>query len=78
MINQHTVFIRLSTALEDGTVVTGILWMLPSRTGSFEVEYDGIRKSDGRTDYVSESSMRVVARSLLKEMAENSQQAGRT
>ena len=73
---QHTILVRLSTALDDGTVVTGILWMLPSRTGSFEVEYDGVRKTDGRTDYTTESQMRVVARSLLKEMAESSKLAG--
>ena len=46
--------------------------MHPSRRGGFEVEYDMMRKTDGRTDYVREGEIRMMARIILREMAEQS------
>jgi hypothetical protein len=59
----------LSITLDDGTVVTGTLWLHPSRRGRFEVQYKGVTKSDGRTDYTDETHMRLIARIILREMA---------
>jgi hypothetical protein len=59
----------LSTVLRDGTVVTGILWLNPSRRGQFWVEYNGELKTDDRRDYVDEGHMKVIARIILREMA---------
>lgn len=68
--NPHTVSEPLSIPLRDGNVVTGTLWLRPSRRGSFEVEYEGCRKTDGRFDYTSETHIRAMARMILREMAE--------
>ena len=46
--------------------------MQPLRMGSFEVEYDGERCTDGRSDYMNETHMRAIARMLLREFAEGS------
>jgi hypothetical protein len=67
-----TVSMPLSITLKNGTTVTGMLWLHPSRRGRFEVEYDGVRKSDGRTDYTSEGHIIAIARLLLRELAEKS------
>ena len=66
----HTVSEVISTTLKDVRQVTGTLWLHPSRTGSFEVEYDGIRRSDGRTDYASYTHIRLIAIAILSELAE--------
>jgi hypothetical protein len=58
----HTDAVPISATLDDGTVVTGRLWMHPSRRGSFEVEYDGERRADGRSNYRNEAHIRAVAR----------------
>ena len=68
--NQHTISEPLSVTLGDGTVVTGTLWLHPSRRGSFEVEYNGMRNSDYRTDYSDEGHLKGIARMLLRELAE--------
>jgi len=64
-----TVSVPLTVALGDGTTARGSLWMHPSRKGRFEVEYKGQRKSDGRSDYMSEAHIRAIAVFILKEMA---------
>lgn len=61
----------ISTILDNGKTVTGTLWIPASRMGRFEVEYNGIRKTDGRTDYVCEAHMVAIARIILKELAES-------
>lgn len=61
----------LETTLKDGTVIQGKIWMHPSRKGNFEVEYQGARKTDARTDYTSEGHMRSIAKIILQEMAED-------
>ena len=68
--NPHTVSEPISTTLLDGTKVTGTLWLHPSRLGSFEVEYNGMRKTDGRTDYVQIAHLRSIARMILAELAQ--------
>jgi len=68
--NPHTVSEPISVTLNDGTVVTGTLWLHPSRVGSFEVEYQGMRNTDGRTDYSSTAHLRGIASAILKEMAD--------
>jgi len=68
--NPHTVSEPISTTLADGRKVKGTLWLHPSRSGSFEVEYDGLRKSDGRSDYASYTHIRLIAIAILKELAE--------
>jgi hypothetical protein len=68
--NQHTISQEISTTLKDGAKVTGTLWLHPSRRGSFEVEYNGRRASDHRNDYTSETAMKGMARTILREMAE--------
>ena len=68
--NEHTVSQEISTTLKDGTKITGTLWLRPSRRGSFEVEYNGRRASDHRNDYTSETAMKGMARTILREMAE--------
>jgi hypothetical protein len=73
--SQHTDAAPISATLNDGTVVTGKLWMHPSRRGSFEVEYDGERRSDGRSSYRNEAHIRAVARILLRDLAEGSLKA---
>jgi hypothetical protein len=65
-----TVSEPISVKLQDGTAVTGTLWMHPSRKGRFEVEYKGVRKSDERSDYRGEEHIRMIAVVLLKELAE--------
>jgi hypothetical protein len=49
--------------------VIGTLWLHPSRCGSFEVEYGGMRETDGRTDYTDIGQIRGIARLKLREMA---------
>jgi hypothetical protein len=61
----------LSVTLRDGTIIHGTLWMHASKCGRFEVEYDGRRHSDYRTDYIGEGHMRGIARIILAEMAEH-------
>lgn len=68
--NEHTQSEQLSVKLENGTVVTGTLWMSPSRRGSFMVEYEGIRHTDHRNDYTSEKELKSAARMILREVAE--------
>lgn len=68
--NQHTVSAALTVTLNNGETVTGTLWLHPSRMGSFEVEYKGNRKSDDRTNYTDERHIRMIAKQLLREMAE--------
>lgn len=70
--NPHTVKESTSTTLTDGTPITGTLWLHPSRKGSFEVEYRGVRKSDGRTDYTNEAHITSIANMILRELAEDS------
>lgn len=70
--NEHTVSEPLSTTLKDGSIITGTLWLHPSRRGSFEVEYKGMRKSDHRTDYTSEAHIKAIAMTILRELAEDS------
>lgn len=60
----------LTAKLSGGAEVNGVLWLHPSRRGSFEVEYKGIRRTDGRTDYTDISHIRSIARIILREMAE--------
>jgi hypothetical protein len=67
--NPHTVPEPLSTTVNDGRIVTGTLWLHPSGLGSFEVEYNGLRNSDHRTDYTDSQHLRSVARLILAEMA---------
>jgi hypothetical protein len=69
-VSQYTIWEPLSTKLPNGTVVAGRLWLLPSRIGSFQVEYGGKRKHDGRTDYWTVGHMRGIAVLILREMAE--------
>jgi hypothetical protein len=68
--SEFTVSEPLSTALRDGRVAHGTLWMHVSRSGGFEVEYDGRRASDHRTDYHNEGRIRFMAKMILREMAE--------
>ena len=68
--NERTVSEPLPATLRDGTVVTGTLWLHPSRKGSFEVEYKGARKSDGHIDYTHEGYIKVMARIVLRELVE--------
>jgi len=68
--NHHTVSESITVTLSDGKIATGILWLHPSLMGSFEVEYNGIRKPDGRTDYTNVGHIRAIAKVILKEMAE--------
>ena len=70
--SEHSVPVAISANLQDGSVVTGIMWMLPARVGSFEIEYDGVRRTDGRSDYTGQAHMRSIARMLLQELAEQS------
>ncbi len=65
-----TVSEPLTTTLESGAKVTGTLWLHPSRRGGFEVEYEGVRRTDGRTDYIDIAHIRSIARIMLREMAE--------
>ncbi|MEJ0088633.1 MAG: hypothetical protein WDM80_02620 [Limisphaerales bacterium] len=58
------------TATVNGKTVTGTLWLHSSRRGRFEVEYNGIRKSDNRTDYTNEGHIRGIAKLILQEMIE--------
>jgi hypothetical protein len=67
--SQLTVSEPLSTTLKDGRVVHGTLWLHPSRRGSFEVEYHGERKTDGRADYTNIEHIRSIARIVLTELA---------
>jgi hypothetical protein len=67
--NEHTISEPLSVTLRDGTVVTGTLWLHPSHRGSFEVEYRGVRRTDGRTDYSNEGHLKAIARRILYELA---------
>jgi hypothetical protein len=68
--NPHTVATPISATLRDGTVVTGTLWLRPSRLGSFEVEHGGVRNGDGRFDHTSEAKIKMSARLMLVELAE--------
>jgi hypothetical protein len=63
-----TVSKALSIILHDGTTAQGTLWMHPSCSGGFEVEYQGMRKTDYRTDYANEEQMRLIAVFILKEL----------
>jgi hypothetical protein len=69
--NVHTISESLTAELRSGEVVHGTLWLHPSRRGSFEVEYRGIRKTDGRTNYTNEVHIRAIARLILCELAED-------
>lgn len=68
--NPHTISESISVTLKNGKTITGTLWLHPSRKGSFEVEYNGIRCTDYRTDYYHEGHMRGIAMAILMEMAE--------
>ena len=70
--SEHGVPVAISANLQDGSVVTGIMCMLPDRMGSFEVEYEGVRRTDGRSYDTGEAHMRSIARMLLQELAEQS------
>jgi hypothetical protein len=63
-----TVSKPLSIILHDGSTAEGTLWMHPSCSGGFEVEYKGMRKTDHRTDYANEGQMRLIAVFILKEL----------
>jgi hypothetical protein len=60
----------LSIILHDGTTAEGTLWMHPSCSGGFEVEYKGMRKTDYRTDYANEGQMRLIAVFILNELVD--------
>jgi hypothetical protein len=60
--NEHTVSQPLSVTMKDGSTIAGTLWLHPSRRGSFEVEYDGVRKTDHRSDYTNESHIIGIAK----------------
>lgn len=60
----------LTITLQGATKITGTLWLHPSRRGGFEVEYNGVRRTDGRTDYTNIGHIRAIARMMLREMAE--------
>jgi hypothetical protein len=45
-IDALTVSKALSVILHDGTTAEGTLWMHPSCSGRFEVEYKGMRKTE--------------------------------
>jgi hypothetical protein len=66
----YTVSEPLTVRLSDGTEVTGTLRMEASRRGSFEVWYDMVSRSDGRSDHADEVPMKTAARAILREMAE--------
>jgi hypothetical protein len=68
--SELTVSETITTPTGSGKTVTGTLWLHPSKRGRFEVDYDGVRGTDGRTDYTDESHMRAIARMILREMAE--------
>jgi hypothetical protein len=70
--DEYTISEPLTVTLRNGTSVTGTLWLRPSRRSTFEVEYDGRRASDYRTNYSGERHMRSMARLILREMAEDS------
>lgn len=70
-MTDHTIFEPLSVTLGSGKVIMGTLWLHPSRRGSFQVEYGGMRKTDGRADYTNEAHIRSIARLILRELAEN-------
>jgi hypothetical protein len=67
-----TVWKQIEATCWDGRVVTGTgtLWMNASRRGRFEVEYNGMRRTDGRSDYTNEAEINFFARRLLLEMTE--------
>ena len=66
---EYTIQEAISAHLKDGREVTGTLWLHASRVGSFEVEYDGRRASDNRTDYTYTTHLKAIARRILAEMA---------
>jgi len=68
--NPHTVSEPISAKLSDVTTISGILWFHPSKRGSFEVEHNGVRHSDGRSDYTNEAHIRSIARIILRDLAE--------
>ena len=59
----------IEAELSNGTTVKGTLWTRPSGLGSFEVEFDGRRKSDGRSDYSDRNHLKAIARNVLRELA---------
>jgi len=71
--NSLTVSEPLSTTLRDGRTIHGTLWMHASGSGSFQVEYRGDRKTDGRSHYTNAGEIRGIARLILAEMAQDSQ-----
>ena len=60
----------IEAILSNGTTVKGTLWTPPSALGSFQVEFNGRRKSDGRSDYSNRNHLKAIARTVLREMAE--------
>lgn len=68
--NPHTVATPISATLQDGRIVSGTLWLRPSRLGSFEVEYGSVRSGDGRVDNKSEAKIKMTAQLMLVELAE--------
>ena len=68
--NVLTVSEPLSITRRDGSTAHGTVWMHASRRGRFEVEYNGMRRSDERTDYTSEVHIRMIAKLLLRELAD--------
>ena len=60
----------IEAILSNGTTVKGTLWTLPSGVGKFEVEFNGRRISDGRSDYSNKSELKAIARTVLRELAE--------
>ena len=60
----------ISTALEDGSVVKGILGFHPSGRGRFKVSYGGKSKMETRS-YMGVEYMRSGALVLLREMAQS-------
>ncbi len=69
--NPHTKSEPISVTLSNSEIVTGTFWFHPSQMGSFEIEYNGSKKSDGRCDYTDIAHMRSIARIMLSEMAES-------
>lgn len=66
---EHTVSEAIKIELANGATVIGRLWTRPSKRGSFEVEYGGRRKTDGRY-YIEIGRIRAIARIILREMTE--------
>ena len=69
-LKKLTVRKRIEATCWDGRVVTGTLWLNATQRGRFEVEYNGERRTDGRSDYANEAQINFFARRLLLDMTE--------